>query len=157
MRTTQIVLFIIFSCNLSSCSKKQERDNNFIPPLRIEMTSIIVDNPEIFESITSSEKSINEFSDNIEVIATEGKVLINKGESSLTVIDGLEVAKIMLDFYSNNTQLQNTIEEFEGFINSQKKLGRVDNLQTESLSLILLKYKHRVNLLKHKYPAYYKR
>ena len=157
MRATQIVLFIILSCNLSSCSKKQERSSSFITPLRIEISSILADDPEIVEAIAISEKYINEFSDNIETIAIKGELLIYKDEDSLSIIDGLQVAKIMLDFYSNNTQLQNTIEEFEEFINTNKNLQSVDDLQIEALSLILLEYKHRVNLLKHKHQAYYKK
>ncbi|MCK5906468.1 MAG: hypothetical protein KAG37_02705 [Flavobacteriales bacterium] len=157
MKTAQIVLFIIFSCSINSCSKKQERSSLFISPLSIEITKILVDDPEIVETISVSEKSINEFSDNIEMIAIEGESLIHKDQDNLTIMEGLTVAKIMLDFYSNNAQLQNTIEEFEDFIDNQKKAGRLNELQSESLTLILLEYKHRSNLLKYKYPTYYKR
>ena len=157
MKTAQILLFIVLYFIFSSCSKEQERSSSYIFPIKVEMTSILIDNPEIVEAITISEKQINKFSDNIEIIATTGESLIHKNKDSLSIIEGLEITKIMLGFYSNNTHLQNTIDKFEEFIYKNKKLGRIDELQAESLSLILLKYKHRVNLLKYKYQIYYER
>jgi len=157
MKTIKIILVIVLYLNISSCSKKQERSSSFIFPLKIEMTSVKVYDPEIVEIITISEKHINEYSDNIEMIAIKGEELINKNKNSLTIIEGLEITKIMLDFYSNNTRLQNTIDEFEDFLNKNKNLGRINKLQAESLSLILLRYKQRVNQLKNKYHIYYER
>ena len=154
MKAVQIILFIVLYLNFSSCSKKQDRSSYFFP-LKIEITSILINDPEIVEAITISKNKINEFSDNIEILAITGETLIYK--DSLTIIEGLEITKIMLDFYSNNTHLQDTIDRFEEFIDKNKRLGRINELQEESLTLILLKYKHRVNLLKHKYHIYYER
>lgn len=146
----------MLSSIIYSCTKTQERNSGFIPPLKIEVSSIIND-PEIVEFIIISENSINEYSDNIETIVINSYELMNKDEDSLSMMEVLKVAKTMLEFYSNDTQLQNTIEEFEEFINTQKRLERIDDLQTEALSLILLEIQHRSNLLERKYPSYYKR
>lgn len=157
MRTTQIVLLIILSYIISSCTKTHERSNDFIPPLKIELSSILIDDPEITEFIGTTENKINKYSYNIEHLAIESRELTTKDEDSLSMVEVLKVAKTMLEFYSNNTQLQNTIEEFEEFINTQKRLERIDDLQTEALLLILLEIQHRSNLLERKYQFYYKK
>ena len=53
--------------------KVKKRNANFLPPLTISIADEIKGDTELVEVIKSSEKALNEFSDNIEQLAIEGK------------------------------------------------------------------------------------
>ena len=70
MKKTLIVLTIAIT--LIACSIGNKRNPDFLPPLEISITDEIKNDTELVEVIKSSEKAINEFSDNIEQLAIEG-------------------------------------------------------------------------------------
>ena len=154
MKTTNTILFILLYFFSISCNKEHESKHAFIPTLRIVIPNNINEDPELFNKITKSEDLINKYSNSIETIACEGARL-KKGDSESSIINGLEIAKNMLNFYSKDVQLQNTIEEFHEFIKTQKELKHISESQTETLIDIQNKFIHRVEILKHKYPMYY--
>ena len=155
MKTTNTILLLFLYVIISSCSKEHDSKHAFIPPVRIVIPNNINEDPEIFNKITTSEDLINKYSNSIETIACEGTRLLKKGDSKLSVIDGLEVAKNMLDFYSKDVELQNTLEGFYEFIKTQEELKHISESQTKTLVEIKNIFIHRVEILKHKYPTYY--
>lgn len=155
MRAINIILLIVLACNLSSCNKKETRDKSFISPLDISVSTTLTEGSEVSILVNTLEKRINEISDEIETIAIEGETLISKDE--LEIIEGLEVVKTMLNFYSSNADLHNTIEEFEEYISIQEELGEINSLELEALSLVKLELINRVEQLEQKYPIYYNR
>ena len=53
--------------------ESKKRNATFLPPLTISIADEIKGDTELVEVIKSSEKALNEFSDNIEQLAIEGK------------------------------------------------------------------------------------
>lgn len=147
----------MISCNISSCSKKEDRNQNFIPPINIENISELSDDPEILDFVMRSVNSVNEYSDNIEIVALNGDRVININQDSLTVLEGLEITKIMIGFYSNCTNFQNTIDDFDAFIIEQKSNGSINQSQVAQLIAVSDMYKDRVEVLNNKYRVFYKR
>ena len=157
MKLTQVILFTLITISFISCSKKKQRNQDFLPPLEIKVPVILTGDPEVFDFIISSENDVNKFSDNIEMITIEGKETINGNLDSLSIIDGLTIAKIMLDFYSNSTKLQNTINEFDKYMYDLKYSNSINEEQFKEMKIISQNYKDRVTTLEHKYTEYYKR
>jgi len=74
-----IVVILITSCN----NDKKERNPNFLAPISIEIPDDVKNDTELVEVIESSEKAINEFSDNIEQLAIDGKEILNKRKKNI--------------------------------------------------------------------------
>jgi hypothetical protein len=157
MKIEKVIIFTLIYSLFFSCTKKEDRDQSFIPPLKINISNQIKENQDLYFQIISVENSINELSDNIENTAISGKLLINKKQEDLTILEGLETTKIMLSFYSNSNQIKNTIDEFDEFINEKKSCGTLNNEIVKELELISNKFKQRVKLLNKKYKEFYSR
>jgi len=155
MKTTKIIMIIMIFMSLYSCSKKEKRNPNFISPLNIDIPNDLSDDTEIFSFISYSENRINEISDDIEFIASEQSSLINKKQDSLTVTDQLSTIRKMIHFYSDCSELENTITEFDEHIKDFKSDKNINEKQQKELIAISNKFKHRAKVLKHKYPELY--
>jgi len=156
MRHIQIILIVLLSYSISSCTKKQDSTSDFIPPLKIEITNTLKEDAGITKTISKTEESINEFSDNIELIALERKKLLDKGNGDSSSPKRIEEIKLMLSFYSNNTQLQKTVEDFDKYISELSSNYDITKEQLIELNLISSEFKHRIDLLELKYPDFYK-
>jgi len=104
-----------------------------------------------------TEKNVNEFSDNIEIVVLKGHDVISKNQDNLTIMEGLEAAKVMLEFYSNCTELQNTIDDFDDYIIELKSSNDFTEEQLIGMEDISNTFKNRLGILESKYKTFYKR
>ncbi len=152
--TTLIALFLV-TIFITSCSSGRKRDADFLPPLKIEIPNEIKGDKELVDLVKSSEKAINEFSDNIERIAVDGKDVLNKEDEDLTLMDKMKMAKMAVEFISNSTQMAATLEKFDTYAKSKEEQGIINDTQLKALEQIELSFEKRMNEIEAKYDKYY--
>jgi len=147
---TVLAITIIFL----ACSTGNKRNADFLPPLKISIADEIKGDTELVEVIQNSEKAINEFSDNIEQLAIDGKDVLSKKDEDQTLMDGLKAGKLMVQFVSNSTQMAKLIEEFDTYMNDRKEQGLINDAQLKALEQVGTTFKTRVNQINEKYKNY---
>ena len=147
-----IVVILITSCN----NDKKERNPNFLAPISIEIPDDVKNDTELVEVIESSEKAINEFSDNIEQLAIDGKEILNKKEEEYSLTDGIKAGKLMLQFVSNSTQMTTAIEEFGTYVDNKKDQGIINDQQFKALEEVSSLFEKRIVQINIKYKNYFK-
>ena len=152
MKKTLIVLTIAIT--FLACSTGNKRNADFLPPLKISIADEIKGDTELVEVIQNSEKAINEFSDNIEQLAIDGKDVLSKKDEDQTLMDGLKSGKLMIQFVSNSTQMAKLIEEFDTYMNDRKEQGLINDAQLKALEQVGTTFKTRVNQINEKYKNY---
>ena len=150
----KIISVLIFSVILLACSNDNKRNADFLPPLKINISNEIKDDTELVEVIHSSEKAMNEFSDNIEQLVIDGKDVLSKKEEDQTLMDGLKVGKLMVQFVSNSTQMAKLIEEFDTYKNERKAQGMLTDSQLKALEQVGKSFEKRLTLINEKYKNY---
>jgi hypothetical protein len=151
----KITILVLISLVLNACSKENKRNSNFLPPLSIPITAEISEDEELVEVIKSSEKALNEFSDNIEKLAIEGKDVLNKKEEEQTLMDGLKVGKIMVQFVSNSTQMAKLIDDFDSFKGIKKNQNMLNDTQLKALEQVSIAFQNRITQINNKYENYF--
>ena len=152
---TLLFALLITTVLISSCTSGRKRDADFLPPLKIEIPAEIEGDKELVEIVDLSEKAINEFSDNIERIAVDGKVILNKNEEDLTLMDQMKMAKMAVEFISNSTQMASTLEKFDNYVNSKQEQGIINDAQLKALEQVAIKFTSRMEEIELKYQNYY--
>ena len=150
-----LVLVVLF---FSACSgNEKKRNTNFLSPLKIEIADEIKDDAALVEVIQSSEKAINEFSDNMEQLAIDGKDLVKKSDSGeeAGLMDQLKAGKLMLEFASNSTQMITSMEKFEAYVTNQKEQGTINDAQLKALEQVGTAFKDRIEQISTKYEYYF--
>ncbi len=150
-----LVTVILF---ISACSgNDKKRSADFLAPMTIEIADEIKDDTALVEVIKSSEKAINEFSDNMEQLAIDGKDLVKKSESDeeAGLMDQLKAGKLMLEFASNSTQMIASMEKFESYVTSQKEQGIINDTQLKALEQVGTAFKDRIEQISAKYEHYF--
>jgi len=147
-----IVVILITSCN----NDKKERNPNFLAPISIEIPDDVKNDTELVEVIESSEKAINEFSDNIEQLAIDGKEILNKKEEEYSLTDGIKAGKLMLQFVSNSTQMTTAFEEFGTYVDNKKDQGIINDQQFKALEEVSSLFEKRIVQINIKYKNYFK-
>ena len=97
---------------------------------------------------------MNEFSDNIEQLAIEGKDVLSKKDEDQTLMDGLKAGKLMVQVVSNSTQMAKTMEEFDAYMNGRKTQGLINDRQLKALEQVGTAFKTRINQINKKYKNY---
>ncbi len=149
--------FILFLTACESDMKPKNgitvhRDPDLLPPLEITISPAIKEDAELVDMVESSEKAITEFSDNIERLADDAKVLIDKtngDEPSLG--DGLRLGKIMMSFVSNSSQIQKTIQKLDAYTKKRQEQGTITDEQIEAVDEIGKAFGKRMEELGKKY------
>lgn len=152
MKKTLAVLVITIT--LLACSSENKRNADFLPPLKISIADEIKADAELVEIIQKSEKEINEFSDNIEQLAIDGKDVLSKKEEDQTLMDGLKVGKLMVQFVSNSTQMLAAAEKFNTYVESKKSQDLINDTQLKALEQVGTAFKIRINQINEKYKNY---
>ena len=147
---TALILIVLFS----ACSADNKRNADFLPPLKISIADEISGDTELVEVIKSSEKALNEFSDNIEQLAIEGKDVLSKKDEDQTLMDGLKAGKLMVQFVSNSTQMLASAEKFNTYVESKKTQGLINDTQLKALEQVGTSFKTRINQINEKYKNY---
>jgi|LGOV01.1.fsa_nt_gb hypothetical protein len=144
-------ILIILSLVFISCSKEHKRNSDFFPIINVDISDNIKVDAELVDIIISTEKAINEFSDNIEQLAIDKKYLKNDNSEDVSLIANQDSTKLILHFVSNITQMKNHLENFNIYIERKYSQGMVSDAQLKDLKLISLKFGNRVTLIEEKY------
>lgn len=144
-----IMIFMI-SCD----GHKEKRNPEFLAPLTIEIPSELVGNTDAIDFIKSSEIAINEFSDNIEKLAFEGKTILSKNVDEMDSFDQIKLGKMAIQFVSNSSQMTNSLENIEKYIENAKANG-IDESQIKSIEIIENTIENRVTEINNKYKHYF--
>jgi len=152
-KTTFLLLIVLF---ISSCdSKKEKRNPDFLKPLKIEIPKELENNKDAISFIKSSEKAINEFSDNIEELALDGKDVLFKDVEEMGAMDKIKLGKMAVQFVSNSTQMAGVLEEAQKYVEKAKANG-LDESQIKSLEIIEKTVENRITEINNKYKDYFK-
>lgn len=153
---TKILVVTLIASLFVACSGEKNRDVNFLPPLKISIADEIKNEAELVEVIQTSEKAMNEFSDNIEQLAIEGKDVLSKKDEDQTLMDGLKVGKLMVQFVSNSAQMAKLIDEFDTYKNGRKEQGLINDTQLKALEQVSNAFIKRTEQINEKYKDYLK-
>jgi len=152
-KTTFLLLIVLF---ISSCdSKKEKRNPDFLKPLKIEIPKGLENNEDAIEFIKSSENAINEFSDNIEELALDGKDILFKDVDEMGAMDKIKLGKMAVQFVSNSTQLAGVLEDAQKYV-EDAKANDLDESQIKSLEIIEKTVEKRIAEINNKYKDYFK-
>jgi len=150
------ITIVFFSILLTACSGAEKKRNaDFLPPIKIEIADEIKEDKALVDMIQSSEKAINEFSDNMEQLAIDGKDFLSKKEGEQSLMDGLKAGKLMIEFASNSTQMVASMEKFESYVTSQKEQKMINDAQLKALEKVGTAFKERVDQISKKYEHYF--
>ena len=123
----KILTVLTIAITFLACSTGNKRNADFLPPLKISIADEIKDNAELVEVIQNSEKEINEFSDNIEQLAIDGKDVLSKKDENQTLMDGVKAGKLMVQPVSNSTQILAAGEKFNTYVESKESQGLIND------------------------------
>jgi len=152
-----IIILLISSVLLAACSNSNKRNVSFLPPLKILIPDEIKRDEELVDVIKSSEKAMNEFSDNMEQLIVEGKDIYTKKQENLTLMEQLKAGKLMVKFVSNSTQMAATIEKFDTYVETQKSQELINDMQLKALEEVGVAFQKRINDINKKYKDYFVR
>ena len=152
-KTTFLLLIVLF---INSCdSKKEKRNPAFLKPLKIEIPKELKNNEDAIKFIKSSENAINEFSDNIEELALDGKDILFKDVDEMGAMDKIKLGKMAVQFVSNSTQMAVVLEDAQKYVEKAKANG-LDESQIKSLEIIEKTVENRITEINNKYKDYFK-
>ena len=152
-KTTFLLLIVLF---ISSCnSKKEKRNPDFLKPLKIEIPQELKNNEDAIKFIKSSENAINEFSDNIEELALDGKDILFKDVDEMGAMDKIKLGKMAVQFVSNSTQMAGVLEDAQKYV-EDAKANNLDESQIKSLEIIEKTVEKRIAEINNKYKDYFK-
>lgn len=124
-----LVHIVLISCEADA---KKKSNVNFLPPLKIEISDEIKADAELVAVVKSSEKAINEFSNNIEQLIVDGEYLFqedfNIEEASL--MEKVKAGKLFLEFGKNSTQKFTTMEQFDNYVEKRSETGDFNESHT---------------------------
>ncbi len=145
-----ITTLIITSCFGGGSSKK----GDYLPPLKVEIPDAIKDDPKLVDLVKSSEKAINEFSNNMEQLVVDLEPYMDKEEEDLGTFDKLKIAKIGVDFLANSTNALAVIEKLELYSSIQEKEGnKLDDDHLHAIATVIDAFEKRMEQLDKKYQT----
>ncbi len=150
----RITILAVLSLVFIACTSENKRNANFLPPLSIPIAAEISGDTDLVKVIKSSEKALNEFSDNIEQLAIEGKDVLSKKDEDQTLMDGLKAGKLMVQFVSNSAKMAKLMEEFDTYMNGREEQGLINDTQLKALEQVGTAFKTRINQINDKYKNY---
>lgn len=146
---------LVITITFLACSNSNKRNADFLPPLKISIANEINGDEDLVDIIKSSEKAINEFSDNIEQLAIDGKDILTKKDEDQTLMDGLKAGKLMVQFVSNSTQMLASARKFNTYVESKKSQGLINDTQLKALEQVSTAFTNRANEIDEKYKNYF--
>ncbi len=138
-----------------ACSSGNKRNSNFLPPLSIEISNEISDDTKLVKVIRSSEKAINELSDNLEQLVIDSKDVLEMQEEDRGLMDNLKMGKLVVEFVSNSTELAKLIEEFDTYQKEQSSQGLMSDVQLNALGKVGQSFGDRMEQINEKYKNYF--
>jgi hypothetical protein len=156
MKQLTIIFFLIFVVVfLTNCDiKKEDRNSQFFTSLTIKIPYELIDNIETVDFLKRAESSINEYSDNIEIMVFNGKDIILQDPNIMSELDKRKLDLMTVQFISSTTQMDNVLEETQKYIENAKMNG-FDESKLKSLEIIKDTLKNRVIAINKKYKKYF--
>ncbi len=159
IKEVAIVLFLSalsISCG-GNDTKKEGHRADFLPPMQIKIDDAIKGNPELVDLVQSSEKAINEFSDNIERLVQDGNKYLQDDfdMDKASMMDKIKVGKLMIDFASNSTQMGATMVKFTNYVEEQQKQGTLTETQMKAMEQVGQSLQDRIDQINKKYAHYF--
>ncbi len=151
----KISVLIIISVVFIACSNGSKRNSNFLPPLSVEVPNEISGDAELVKVIKSSEKAINELSDNLEQLVIDSKNVLEMKEEERSIMDNLKMGKLMVEFVSNSTELAKLIDEFDTYQKEQSSQGLMSDAQLSALEKVGESFGNRMKQIDEKYKNYF--
>ncbi|WP_144439120.1 hypothetical protein [Lutibacter profundi] len=155
--TKRILIIILVTSLFYACSGEKKRNVNFLPPLSIQIPTEIKNDVELTKVIKSSEKAINELSDNIEQLVIDGKEVFEMKEEEQGVMDNLKMGKLIVEFAANSAQLGKLIDEFDTYKKKQASQGLMNDAQLNALEKVGATFTNRMTQINEKYKNYFKK
>ncbi len=149
-----IILFLS-GLVLVACSSDKKRNADFLPPISIQIPDEIKGETELVKVINSSEKAINELSDNLEQLIVDSKEVLDKKEEERSLMDNLKVGKLMVEFVSNSSELGELIDDFDNYKKEQEAQGLINDAQVKALEKVGDSFEKRMQQINKKYEHYY--
>ena len=150
----KISVLIIVSVVFIACSSGNKRNADFLPPLSIEIPNKISGDAELVKVIKSSEKAINELSDNLEQIVIDSKDVLEIKEEERSIMDNLKMGKLVIEFVSNSAELAKLIDEFDAYQKGQSSQGLMSDAQLKALEKVGESFGNRMKQINEKYKDY---
>ena len=150
-----LFIFIITAILISCSNEKTKRNPDFLKPLKIEIPKELENNKDAVDFIQSGENAINEFSDNIEELALDGKEVLIKDVEEMGTMDKIKLGKMAVQFVSNSSQMVAVLENTQKYVENAKANG-LDENQIKSLEIIEKILKNRITEINNKYKDYFK-
>ncbi len=152
---SQLLFFLFIAVLLNACNDaKEKRNKDFLTPLKIEIPKELAKNTETVEFIQSSESAINEFSDNIEELAIEGKDILSKNTEDLNAMDKIKLGKMAIHFVSNSTQMVSTLQKVQLYVENAESNG-LDESQIRAFESVQKAMDKRISEINNKYQNYF--
>jgi PBP1b-binding outer membrane lipoprotein LpoB len=158
---TSIYVLLITTLLFISCgendTKSKKSKVNFLPPLTIEIPDNIKSDDELVEVVKSSEKALNEFSNNIEQLLVDGKDVLREDfdMEEASIMEKLKVGKLVVEFGSNSSQMLITLQKFESYVQEKQKQGLINEEQLAALQKVGESFKTRMDEINTKYQHYF--
>ncbi|MCD6545002.1 MAG: hypothetical protein J7K34_10900 [Flavobacteriaceae bacterium] len=152
----KIIFLLSIVLFTNACNKDiNKRNPDFLKPLKIEIPKELINNKDAIDFIQSSENAINEFSDNIEELALDGKDILFKDVNEMGALDKIKLGKMAVQFVSNSTQLVEVLEDAQKYVEKAQANG-LDEGQIKSLKIIEKTVENRITEINNKYKDYFK-
>ena len=154
-----VLLFTVLL--ISSCGENDTKTNkhkaDFLPPMKIEIADDIKSDSELVDLVKSSEKSINDFSDNIEQLLVDGKDVLKEDFNieEATLVEKIKAGKLLLEFGTNSSQMLVTMEKFNTYVEKRQKKGDFNESQLKALKQVGESIENRMNTINKKYEHYF--
>ncbi|WP_456375965.1 hypothetical protein [Lutibacter sp.] len=150
-----VKILTVLTLLFTACSSTNKRNANFLPPLRIEIPNEISGDTELVEVIKSSEKAMNELSDNLEQLVIDSKDVLEMKEEDRGLMDNLKMGKLVVEFVSNSAELAKLIDEFDTYQKEQSSQGLMTDAQLSALGKVGESFGNRMEQINEKYKNYF--
>ncbi len=136
----------------TSCSNESKPGNNgdFLPPVKVEIPVELQGNKDAIALIETSEKAINEFSNNIETLIVENEDIWSKKSEDLSIMEQLTLAKTMAQFVVNSTEMASVMEKMNG-TDGEEILRNLNDEQIKAFESVSKIFEERMNEIDEKY------
>lgn len=153
----QLIALTIIALFFVACGSGSKRNSNFLPPVEIEIPRELADNPDAVKLIESSEKALNEFSDNLETVMYENKdIWKEKDFEDLSTFEKITFAKTMAVIATNSTEMAKVVEKING-LEDEEMFKNLNEKQLKAFEKIGEELDNRMDQINGKYKKIFEK
>ncbi len=141
---------------ISCVGDSKGKSSNLLPPLKIEIPTEVQDDPELVDLIQKSEKAINEFSDNVEILIEDLADIAKDVDTAeeLSTFQKLKVGKALLEFGSHSTNAISALETFDNYQSAKEEAGEpLNDDQLRALAAVSDAFAQRMQEINKKFES----